>query len=273
MDYPQTSPEELPDLYKDLENKRSDVEGALLENFNTRETDEGIRIIFADATVEDYLQAMSDVNHALVPFFTKISGYSDREFQRKYGVQNFGSRFSSRKTAFTDSDEARVFAEMLEDEMPAEMWLETALYAFFKMYENDQRRFVRMRYEETVREHLRENGIPNRKGVDLPGQPDLAVPESDPYEVTGEVRVFHEMDSKKRYKEFRDEAREAAENFPDARFIIVCNPGEYIVRSDREEVREDIRGPEMDGVYFHDELNQMVSDLKGWGVTQQETFS
>jgi hypothetical protein len=61
-------------------------------------------------------------------------------------------------------------ADALVDLLPNDLALETVLFAFVKLWENDQRRHERAKYEEYVREHLEEHGYPNFKGNTLPGE-------------------------------------------------------------------------------------------------------
>lgn len=276
MYYPRTSEEELPSLYEELDKRLETIEAALSERFPTAETSDGyVRVQFAAANAEDFVEAMSDYSSVLVQFFMKVSGYSYREFHRQHGVKNI-LRFDGRKTPFTDDEDALSFGEVLAEELPDEIFMETLLYSYAKLYENDQRRFVRMHYEKEVREWLTEQGIPNQNGEHLPGKPDVIIPESRPFKVTGEIRVYHPVDEDKRYKEFHDEAREAKENYPDAHFIVIANPGEEVVEDphEREELREKIASEHIDAIFFHDELEtDLLETLENWGIQRQETLS
>lgn len=248
------------------------VSEVLTAQFPTRKTDESTRVIFADAVPEDYLDAMWANSGVMVPFFQKVSGLSDREFERQFGYRNVGSSLRGRKTDFRDEEKAIAFAEALDDLLPPELSLETLLYTFVTMWENDQRRHYRARYEETVRDYLAEQGFANFKGNSLPGEPDLVVPEDEPYEVTGEVRVIQQKDKKKRFKEFGSEARVADQHFPDAYFVVVANVGRHVTETDREALRREIydeaAGP-IDAIVFQDELDDLVDRLDEWGVTRR----
>lgn len=146
------------------------------------------------------------------------------------------------------------------------------LFAFVKMWENDQRRHERAKYEEYVREYLEEHGYPNFKGNTLPGEPDFVVPTEQPYEVVGEVRVIQQRDQQKRFKEFGSEARAAAENFPGAKFVAVANVTQFNLRERREELREEVHrasAATIDAVVFQDELDRLVDHLNEWGVIRE----
>lgn len=143
------------------------------------------------------------------------------------------------------------------------------------MWENDQRRHVRAGYERDVRDILESHGYPNFKGNSLPGEPDFVIPETDPYEVIGEVRVIQPRDYKKRFKEFGSEARAANTHFPDAKFVALAHVGRQIERRDRDTLRKmvhDSSAAEIHAVFFQDEIDQLVSQLDDWGISQQSTL-
>lgn len=271
INYPRTSEDELPELYEKLDDLLERIERVLKEYFPTRSTDHGVRIVFNEATSDDYLDAMWADSEAMVPFFQKITGLTDREFDRQFGRRNIGS-LEGRETDFREEEKAGEFAEALEVILPSDLYLETLLFTFATMYENDQRRHFRAQYEETVRDYLAEHGYPNFKGNSLPGEPDIVIPDSQPYEVTGEVRVIQQKDRKKRFKEFGSEARVAKQHFPNANFIVVVNLGQYMENVDRDMLREEIlseaAGP-IDAIFFHDELDELVEQLHEWKVTRQ----
>jgi hypothetical protein len=158
--------------------------------------------------------------------------------------------------------------------MPDSLSLEALLYAFYKSWEGDQRRFYRMRYEDDIRQLLSENGYPTFKGNSLPGEPDFVIPDTEPYEVIGEVRVIQKTDKEKRFKEFRSEASEAKDNFGDIKFVAVANLGkQYLETRDREEVRAEITKngtSDIDAVVFHDERGDFIETLESWGISRQE---
>jgi hypothetical protein len=272
-DWPRPSEEELPDLYDDIDEILDSIEENLRTHFRI-ENGNNEEIIFSEADRADYLECMDSNHNAMVPFFQKIVGLPDREFERQYGISGVGQRLSDRKTSFVEDETAKKFAEALEELMPSSLSLETVEYTFFKMWEADQRRFYRMRYEENVRDFLEENGYMNFKGNTLPEEPDFVIPDSEPYEVLGEVRVIQQKDREKRFKEFRSEAAEAAKNFPDAYFIAVANMGAYIERvDDREDLRNRITKDdesEIDAVFFHDERDKMLNQLEEWDVSRQQ---
>lgn len=269
-DWPQPSAEELPDMYEDIDNMVDDAEIHLRTHFMVSDHDE---IHFEEADADDYLTALDTNHEVMVALFQKVAGLPDREFERQYGVNGIGSRLRGRKTTFLGYEDAERFAEALNELMPATLSMEAVLYTFYKSWEADQRRFYRMRYEDEILEFLAENQYQAWKGNSLPGEPDIVIPETEPYEVVGEVRVIQQKDKEKRFKEFRSEASEAKDNFDtDTYFIAVANLGkQYLEERDREMVRSEITKNEtsaIDAVFFHDERDEMLEQLEEWNVSQ-----
>jgi hypothetical protein len=275
-DWPRPSEEELPDMYEEIGEMLTTIERVLNEHFTVESDGADERILFEEAKASDYLAALDADHEVMVPFFQKVVGLPDREFERQYGVSGIGQRLRSLKSSFDGYEDAEVFADALEELMPASLSMESVFYTFFKMWEADQRRFYRMRYEEDIREFLEEKGYPNFKGNSLAGEPDFVIPNSQPYEVIGEVRVIQQKDREKRFKEFRSEASEAASNFPDAHFVAIANMGAYIEHlEDREKLRDAITKSgtsEIDAVFFHDEREELLRQLEEWGVSRQQHF-
>lgn len=273
IQYPRTSERELPELYEELDRMVETAYTVLREKFTVDTTGTADEIVFAAAGKNEYLDAMWADSETMVPFFQKVSGLPDREFERQFGISGIGSKLRGRKTDFRDEDHAQAFAEALEELMPDRLTVEALLFSFVKLWENDQRRHYRARYEGKVLDRLNEEGYPAFKGNKLPGEPDIVIPDSQPYEVTGEVRVIQQKDRKKRFKEFGSEARTAQEHFPNAKFVVVANVGRLIEREPREDVREDIHtsaAAHIDGVFFQDEIEELVEQLQEWDVTRQQ---
>jgi len=275
FDWPKPNIDELPDMYAEIDDMLIRVEGALREHLPVEDRGEVDVVVFVEASADDILDAMWEEPNAVVPMFQKISGLPNREYRALYNEPSIGNRLRDYTTDFRDRENAVQFAAAMKKHLPDELYVETVLYTFAKMWENDQRRFARMSWEDDVIEFLNNNGYPAKKDESLPGQPDVAVPKESPYEVVGEVRVMKPEDIKKRIKNFRDEAREAAQNFPDCKFVIFANLPPYALEGQREERRLEIGDrPEIDAVFFRDELEDRVLDqLQEWGVTRQTSLS
>lgn len=271
-DWPRPSENELPEMYDDIDDMILTAEKELHNHFHITTNNDEEQIQFGEATTEDFLEAIDSDHQVMIALFQKIAGLPDREFERQYGVRGVGSRFRGRKTSLVDVDDAERFAEALDELMPESLGMETVLYSFYKSWEGDQRRFYRMRYEGEILEFLEENEYQVWKGNSLPGEPDIVIPDSNPYEVIGEVRVIQQKDKQKRFKEFRTEAHEAHNNFDDINFVVVVNLGQqYLKDHGRETVRSEITKDgtsEIDGVFFHDERDLMIAKLEEWGVSK-----
>jgi hypothetical protein len=268
-DWPRPSQSELPDMYEDIDEMAKTAEQELRNHFTITQTPEE-RIQFGEATPEDFLKAIDADHGAMIAFFQKVTGLPDREFERQYGVRGIGSRFRDRKTSLKYVEDAQTFAEALADLMPESLSLEAALFAFYKSWEGDQRRFYRMRYESEFLEFLNEEGYEAWKGNSLLGEPDIVIPKSGPYDVIGEIRVIQQKDKQKRFKEFRTEAHEAHENFADINFVVVANLGrQYLEDHGRETVRSEINKDgtsEIDVVFLDDEREDFLKQLYDLGV-------
>ncbi|MFD1646668.1 hypothetical protein [Haloarchaeobius litoreus] len=270
-DWPRPSEEELPDMYEDIDEMARTAEQELRNHFTIEDHPEE-RIQFGEATPEDFLNAIDADHAAMIALFQKIAGLPDREFERQYGVRGLGSRFRDRKSSLKDVEDAQTFAEALAELMPESLSLEAALFAFYKAWEGDQRRFYRMRYEDEFLEFLNEEGYEAWKGNSLPGEPDIVIPDSEPFHVIGEIRVIQQKDKQKRFKEFRTEAHEAHTNFDNIHFVVVANLGrQYLEGHGRETVRSEINkdgASEIDAVFFHDERDEFIEQLEEWDVPE-----
>lgn len=274
MKYPKASEGILPGVYDLLDEHVERVEEALRENFEVEERCDGEVdvILWGEADEDDFLDAMYADPWVMVPFFQKITGLPTREFERVYGIEGV-----DRIKKWSDKDlrkhtRGQELADAVEDLLPNEMFFETAMYSFYMLWENDQRRHERSDYEITVREYLSDQGISVTKDESLPGQPDLVIPKSPPYKVMGEVRALHRKDFRKRNKNFDSEATKAKANFPSAKFVVVAKFPQNQVDNSREMLRGEVRdiNEKIDAVFFPDEMNEFIEQLEAWGVNRQQ---
>mgnify|MGYP006268812561 CR=1 FL=1 len=273
MEYPKASEDLLPDLYDKLDDAEATAERVIRDYFEIEDSDGHDVILFGEADEDVFLEAMYADPPVMVPFFMKISGLPSREFERVYGIANVDAMKGWTRKDLRESEEGEVFAEALVNVLPDYMYVETALYTYYMLWENDQRRHQRAKYEEVVREQLAENGYPNRKGEDLPGKPDVVIPPSKPYKVLAEVRDMHRKDFRKRNKNFDSEARAAKQNFPNAKFVVVAKFPKLQVEDNREGIRDmvmDLNPDDIDAVIFPDEFDHFYGLLQEWGVEHQE---
>jgi hypothetical protein len=272
MEFPKASEDLLPDLYEELDEAIDIAESAIRTHFSIKNVGEADAVLFGRATEDEFLEAMYEAPKVMVPFFMKISGLPSREFERVYGMKNVDAMKTWTQKDLRESKEGTIFAEALVQVLPDHLYLETCLYTFYQMWENDQRRHQRAKYEEVVRDRLEEAGFPNRKGEDLPGKPDVVLPQNKPFKVIGEVRDMHRKDFRKRNKNFDSEARRAKANFPDTRFVVIAKFPKHQIENNREGLREmvlDLNPESIDAVIFPDEFEELYESLEQWGIKRQ----
>lgn len=273
MEYPRASEDILPEVYELLDDQVQRVESVLRDEFRIEDRDEVEVIHWGEASEEDFAEAMYADPPVMIEFFKKISGLPSREFDRVYGIGDLERMKGWSRKDLRDTERGQEFAGAMEDVLPDEMYLETALYTFYQMAENDQRRHVRSNYENVVVDDLNEAGIPAKKDESIPGKPDLAIPKSEPYTVLGEVRALHTKDFKKRVKNFDSEARAAKQEFPEARFVVFAKFPPHQVEEEGEYLRRTIKevNDHIDAVYFDGELEKFVERVQEWGVERDAT--
>jgi hypothetical protein len=272
MEFPKASEDLLPDLYEELDEAKDVAEKVLRTHLPIVDVGEADAVAFGQATKDDFLEAMYEAPEVMVPFFMKVSGLPSREFERVYGMKNIDGMKTWTQKDLRKSEEGQVFAEALVQVLPETLYLETCLYTFYLMWENDQRRHQRAKYEEVVRERLEEAGFPNRKGGDLPGKPDIVIPQTQPFNVIGEVRDMHRKDFRKRNKNFDSEAKRAKDNFPNAKFVVVAKFPKHQIENNRRELRDivlDLNPDHIDAVIFPDEFENFYQTLEEWGVDRK----
>jgi len=268
MEYPKASEGILPGVYDLLDDHVARVEMTIPQYFEIEERGEAEVIRFDRADERDFLEAMYTDPEVMVPFFMKLAGVPTREFERVYGIADVDRIKGWSKKDLRESERGNELADALDDLLPDEMYLETALYTFYMMWENDQRRHQRSDYEAVVREYLADKGIPVKKDESLPGKPDFVVPKDQPYRVIGEVRALHRKDFRKRNKNFDSEATKAKQNFPDSKFVVVARFPQNQIDNQRELLRSEVKGinEQIDAVFFPDEMDALIQQLEEWGV-------
>lgn len=268
MEYPKASEGILPGVYDLLDDHVARVELTLPQYFEIEERGEAEVIQFGRADESDFLEAMYTDPEVMVPFFMKLAGIPTREFERVYGVADVDRIKDWSTKDLRESERGRELADALDDLLPDELYLETALYTFYMMWENDQRRHQRGSYEVVVREYLEDNGVPVKKDERLAGKPDFVIPKKHPYRVIGEVRALHRRDFRKRNKNFDSEATKAKENFPEAKFVVVARFPQNQIDNQRELLRSEVEqiNEDIDAVFFPDEMEALIEQVEEWGV-------
>lgn len=269
MDFPKPDEDLLPNLFEHLDEEVEIVEETLRKHFNVEDRDGHEILVFSDATQQDYLDALYEKPKTMVPFFMKLTGLARRVFARVYGVDHIDRIKGWEEKDLRETEEGRMLATAAKELMPDKMYLETALFSFYKMWEGDKRRTFRREYEYVILESLREKGYPARKDERIKGKPDIAIPGTEPFEVLGEVRAIDIDDFQKRAKNFRDEASVAKQNFPGTYFIVVAEMPKHQLKRRREELREGLEAGNIDLVVFQDEMDLLFKKLSQWDVTKE----
>lgn len=94
VEYPKPNIDELPELYDELDQLLIDSEDVLRNHFSITVENDVEFIVFGEADRETFLRAMHADRDTMIPFFQKIAGLPDREFERLYGVSNLENQTS-----------------------------------------------------------------------------------------------------------------------------------------------------------------------------------
>lgn len=125
---------EFPDLYEELDNMTRQIAGLLSP------LTEGDWVRFDRASPEDLFTILSKAPDVAVPFFMMLCGFSERELERLYNLKNI---YAARR-----EEVLRRFAEVVARHLRHPLHLETALYKFYKNWEEHQKRHRRGRMAE-----------------------------------------------------------------------------------------------------------------------------
>jgi hypothetical protein len=264
-DYPRPCLEELRELYSEMDDLVAQAE-ELFRSLRAEHFEEENEIIhFGRMSVDDVKDLVARKPDVMVIALTRVCGLSAREFSRVFGLDNpYALRHSAK---WESGEKEHQFATAIKSLLPPQMYLETFLYCFYRMWEEDQRRHHRGRFEVYVRNYVRDHGYECGK-ITSPTEVNGAIPPEWP-DVVMQIRTGVRMDLVKRAKEFSTEFDESIKAFPKARFAVVFKIPEHELGR-REEVRRVINeqraGRPYDGVYFQDELEGLIEQLEKWGV-------
>lgn len=265
-DYPRPNIDELPGLYAELDRLVGRAQVLIRDLPSTYFHNE--IIYFRAMSVADLKDLISRDPDVMVIAFTRACGLSDREFSRLFRLNNVYRLRTSHNWA-TGKDED-LFVASIKSLLPRQMYLETFLYAFYKMWEEHQKRHYRARFEKDIRAFFQAHGY-NCQKVTLPTEVNGAIPPDEP-RVVMQIRTGVRKDLVKRAKEFSTEFDESMKAFPKARFMVVFRiPSHELDR--REEIRQVILGQRSgrpyDAVFFHDELEDALKKLEDWNIPSE----
>lgn len=265
---PRPNYNELPELYKKLDQEAMEIGKILMES---KLFDKTTRIVkFNEADEETISELISKNPEVMIPFFVMICGFSDRELARLYGIKNVYS-------IGLKTDRFKAFVRVILDLLRHPINLETLLFKFYKNWEEHQKRHYRARSAEIlVKNFLEKKGYVADKikiTIDTKEREiDCAIP-PDPQnpQVIIQIRRGVFKDLVKRAKEFSTEFDEILQHFPHAKFIVI-----YFVSPHEQNRLDEIRSKimaEREGkrpydlvILTQEELEHLAEKLKEWGV-------
>ena len=151
---PRPNYSELPLLYEDLDNMTMRV-GNILIKSNLFEPEKQL-IRFDRASRNEIVDLIRKDSDVMVPFFIMLCGFSVRELERLYNIKNVYSLRSN----VSDQSKLIAFAEAIENNLKHPIHLETAVYKFYKNWEEHQKRHYRgHEAEKLVIDTLRKHGF------------------------------------------------------------------------------------------------------------------
>lgn len=235
-------------------------------------------IRFNEMTEQDIAYLIKKKPNVMVPFFVMICGFSVRELERLYGIQNV---YSLRESI--DEHKLKKFSRVIKELLKHELSLETVLYKFYKNWEEHQKRHRRAQeVEEYVMNILKKKGYNVRKDiVEIEGKkreidcailPPSATSIDKNILVAIQIRTGVFRDLVKRAKEYSTEFDELMERYPEAKFVVV-----YLVPLHEEKKLEKIRKQiesERSGKRPYDLVlltkqdveNLLIKKLEEWGI-------
>lgn len=264
-EFPRPNKEELPELYMELDRQIKRVEN-VIRRLPEQHFDKDEEIIhFGRMQKSELCKIIAKDPDTMVICFTRVCGLSDREFFRLYGLENV---YKLRKAWQRDLEATDRFLEALIKLLPKQMYLETFLYTFYRMWEEHQKRHYRAKFEPFVRNFFQRHGYECRKIVH-PTEVNGAIPPTNP-QVVMQVRTGVRKDLVKRAKEFSVEFDRSLEAYPNSKFIVIFKIPDHQLKR-RNEIRQVIidhrKGKKQyDAVLFQDELEEALKKLRKWKV-------
>lgn len=270
-DYPRPNIKELPGLYAEIDDLVRRAETAI-RSLPERLFDRDKEIIrFGEMTEREFRKLMAQDPYVMIIAFTRVCGLSDREFSRLFGLKNV---YKLRESWRSDQESRGIFVRAMMILLPRQMHIETFLYAFYKMWEEHQKRHYRAKYEKDVRAFFRAHGYECRK-ITHPIEVNGAIPPSNP-RVVMQVRTGVRKDLVKRAKEFSSEFDKSMEAFPNAKFMVIFKipPHELDRRNEIKQVIIDQRKGKKpyDAVLVQDELEDILGKLERWGIPKTSSL-
>ena len=218
---PRPNYSELPLLYDELDRMTKKI-GKILIQSKLFES-QTLLIRFDKADKNEIINLIRKSSNVMIPFFVMICGFSVRELERLYNIKDVYTL----RTNISEQKKLTAFAEAIEDNLKHPIHIETALYKFYKNWEEHQKRHYRgKKAENFVIETLRKYKYPVGKiKVQCKGKEreiDCAIP-PDPRNLRVIIMIRHGVfrDLVKRAKEYSTEFDELVECFPNVKFVVI----------------------------------------------------
>lgn len=273
---PRPNYSELPLLYNELDEIAREVCKVLTcSRFFDAES---LTVRFSEMTEQDVAYLIKRNPNVMVPFFVMICGFSVRELERLYGIQNV---YSLRESV--DEHKLKEFSRVIRELLEHELSLETVLYKFYKNWEEHQKRHRRAReVEEYVASVLRGKGYNvekvsieckgKKREIDCAILPPDAAPEDRSVLVAIQIRTGVFRDLVKRAKEYSTEFDELMECYPNVKFVVVylVSPHEKRrlekIRRQIESERSGKRPYDLILLTRQDVEDLLIKKLEEWGM-------
>jgi len=271
---PRPNYNELPLLYNKLDQMARRIGSILMRSklFDGK----SLLIRFDRANKDEIVNMIKEDPLVMVPFFVMVCGFSVRELERLYNIRHV---YSLRRD-IGDEKKLNSFAEAIIDNLRHPIHIETAIYKFYKNWEEHQKRHYRgHEAENLVIETLRRHGYDAGKiKVMCRGrlrEIDCAIP-PDPsnFHVAIQIRRGVFRDLVKRAKEYSTEFDELMECFPNVKFVVVyfVSPHEKDrlneIRSRIENERKNKRPYDLIILLPEEISMKLLKKLKEWGIQE-----
>jgi len=273
---PRPNYSELPSLYEDLNQMAKRIGRVLVESelFEHK----SLLIRFDKAGKAKIINLIKKDPEVMVPFFVMICGFSVRELERLYGIKDVYSL----RTNIRDVGKLNAFAEAIEDNLKHPLHIETAIYKFYKNWEEHQKRHYRgHKAEDLVTQILRKYGYHVGKIKvrcrDEEREIDCAIP-PDPQNLRVAIMIRQGVfrDLIKRAKGYSAEFDKLIECFPNIKFVVVyfVSPHERDrlneIRLRIENEREGKRPYDLIVLTPEEVETILVKKLEEWGIPKAQ---
>lgn len=273
--HPQPGYEQFKEMYTDRDDVITGVHRVIDKVLPTHTRNGETVIEFTAITDGDpILAAINEAPRPALTMFLAVTGLSTNRLETEL---NFTSLYdiADRGDDLPHKDpRAQKIAPYIADRLTMDLMEETVVQQTTYRWTIDHRRHYRKDFEEQVRTHLINNGVPLLPDTEVRGAPDIAVPKNnDEMDVVGEIRSSNKQDLGTRVREFHSEVRDLAKQHPDAEIVIVLEFPEEITEERYERIKNgfwDAVGEHLTAIYTHTELHELTVDCQRWASQLQQ---